>query len=343
MGVRNGRKISLGAFALAMGWLGLGVAAASAQEDVDEDFELEEDAEDRAVTDTTAAEREDADVDLMTDDMDAERLGDEQALVEEQVGVEEQRSSIDPYEAKDEDYFFLGGFYRHTFQPEWMLNWFFEESTGTNNPGGGLQFTWRKNSFSVVTSIWYLRAFVDGPFRANGDPVDEIEIIDSDVHAIFASADFLWSTDFNDVFALEYGIGVGLGGVFGEMRRTEAYPQNALSPDGPDGVHDRQESGPPYVACNGINDPLPTSPTQAEIDNGTDPDAMFPQFCDDNAVSMGRGGHFNVKADLPPVFPWLSIPHIALRIKPIAQLLIRVEGGFSTTGPFVGGSLAYGF
>lgn len=309
-------------------------AAEPGEQTVDDDFDLEEEAEDRDVVDASAAERGEDDVDLMTDDLDADRLGDEQALVEEQVGVEERRSSIDPYEEKGESYFFLGGFYRHTFQPDWMLNWFFQESTATDNGGGGLEFTWRKNSFSVITQVWYQRAATDGPYRANGDPIDEIEFIDADLHAVFASATFLWATDFNDIVALEYGVGVGIGGVFGDLRRTEGYPVNGLGdedPSRPGQFAFNGNFGGPYAPCDGVDSPLISDDNQ--------------QFCDDTSVEDNdRGGHFGVLSDdVPPVWPWVSLPHLGLRIKPIHQLVIRIEGGFSTLGPFLGGSVAYGF
>jgi len=40
--------------------------------------------------------------------------------------------------------------------------------------------------------------------------------------------------------------------------------------------------------------------------------------------------------------PWLALPHLALRFKPIKQLMMRVEGGFGL-GFFMGASAAYGF
>ena len=270
-----------------------GVVGADQGQSVDEDFELEEDAENRDVTSASAAETGE-DIDLMDDDMAASRVDDEQALVEEQVGVEQSRSTLDPYEEDDTGYFFLGGFYRHTFQPEWLLNWFFERSEGTNNPGGGLELTFRRNSFSIVASVWYQTAFVEGYFQANGDPIDEIEYIDSDLSVLFASATFLWSTDFNDVFAFEYGVGIGLGAVFGELRRTEAYPVN---------FEENGSTGGPYARCDGPASPL-------------DPDDGGPQFCDSTSVDFDEnGGHFDVKegrwsegGDIPNIFPWLAFP-----------------------------------
>ena len=50
-----------------------------------------------------------------------------------------------------------------------------------------------------------------GPFLANGDPPDDVEIIDSNLRAVLVGTTFLWSTMFNDYIGLEYGLGLGVG------------------------------------------------------------------------------------------------------------------------------------
>lgn len=320
----------------AAGWLAAFATPAAAQEpeqSIDEDFELEEEAVDQDVTDASAAETGE-DVDLMDDDaMGADRVDDEQVLLEERAGVETVRSTIDPYEAQDTDYFFLGALFRQTFQPEWMLNWFFEKSTGTDNAGGGLEFTWRRNSFSLVIQSWYQLARTEGSYQQLGDPLDEIEWIQSDLSLLFVSATFLWATDFTDWFAIEYGFGVGLGAVFGNLTRTEAYPTNALDEAG----NPRNPAPPPrdpYAPCTGLGQPIP--------------DGIGPAWCD--GIERDDPGNFQRVEErwsdgggVPNIYPWLALPHIALRFKPIKQIMIRIDGGFSTAGPFVGGTLAYGF
>lgn len=248
------------------------------------------------------------------------RLGDEQAVVSERLGVEEHRDSTDPYEDPTEGYFFAGLFYRHIFVPSFLLELFTDDSTAASNPAFGAELTYRKDGFDIVGSLWWASYAVEGPFRAAGDPVQDTEFIDSNLSVLFLSASFLWSTPFNDIFALEYGVGVGLGVVLGSLNRTEAYPS-----DGNDAVNG-------YAPCD-------------------DPGTPNVEYCDGPPVRGfcdGEGGHYCEEGkwsdggDVPNVVPWLAVPQLALRIKPIRQLMIRIEGGFGL-GFFLGGALNYGF
>lgn len=252
-----------------------------------------------------------------TRDLEAsDRLGDEQVLAEERLGVEEPRSSTDPYEDPTRAHYFLGLAYWHSFTPTFVLNLFTDESTKTNNSGFGLQFTYRKSSFDIVTSLYYQAFSVNGPFRGAGDEATETEIIDSNLKMLGVSVSFLWSSDFTDWFGVQYGLGFGVGGVLGDMIRTEAYPV-----------------GNGWEPC---------------VDR-SNPD---PLYCDPTSVADGEeGGHFGARArrwtqggSVPNVWFRAALPHLALRFKPIKQLMIRVDGGFDLfSGFFVGGSLNFGF
>ena len=46
---------------------------------------------------------------------------------------------------------------------------------------------------------------------------------------------------------------------------------------------------------------------------------------------------------MPTIFPWLEIPVLGFRIKPIKQLEMRLNGGFSITGFFFNFAAYYGF
>ncbi len=255
-----------------------------------------------------------------TDPTQSGLLSDEQAMTEEKMGVERTRPSTDPYEQPDKRYFFVGAFYRHAFVPEAILNLFADESTRARNPQVGAEFTIRKNGFDIITSLYYAQFKANGPFLGKNDTDTEVEIIDSNLQAIFAGVDLLWGTSFHDIVALQYGVGFGAGVMFGDVVRTEAYPNT-----GPG-------SNNGFSACNGPQDP-----------DGT--------FCDATSVGDGEdGGHFGVVSrrwtdggSVPNFWFRAALPHLALRIKPIRQLLIRLDGGFDLfSGLFVGGALAYG-
>lgn len=240
-------------------------------------------------------------------------ISDAQADAEDAAPVEEVRSGTDPFEEPSETYMFLGLGYRHTWTPGFILGLFTDEYEKTNNPGFGLEFTYRKDNFDIITSAYYQRFAVHGAFRGLDDADTETEIIDSDLAAIFVGVDLLWGTDFTPWFSLQYGLGLGLGVVFGDMSRNEAYPDANGEFNG-------------YSQCDGPGDP-----------NGGG-------YCD--APPAGHYGFFDKWAQggsVPNIY-LRAAPHIALRFKPIHQVVIRVDGGFDVfSGFFFGGALAYGF
>jgi hypothetical protein len=248
-------------------------------------------------------------------------LSDEQHSTEAEYGTgEEGRSSTDPFEDPHEAYYFVGAFYRHMIIPEFMLNLFLDEGSGSDFPAFGADVTYRKDGFDIVGSLWLARAEGQGAMRASGDPVQDTEFVETDLWVVFLSGTFLWSTSFNDWFAIEYGLGVGIGFVIGDVYRTEAYP-------GSDGD---------YVPCARPGDPA--NPSYCEA-----PGIEAPNQCQDGAGHYGcNEGKWSDGGDVPNVVPWLAIPHLALRFKPIKQVMIRVEGGFGL-GFFAGASAAYGF
>lgn len=261
-------------------------------------------------------------------------LGDEQSDARHELESADTRSNTDPYEDPTRQYYFLGFFYNHHFTSQFIIDLFTDEATGARNPALGLEFTYRKDGFDIITRAWYQSFFVEGAFRGPGDTEFETEIIDSNLKAIMASATFLWGTDFNDVVSLQYGLGLGFGVVFGDMYRDEAFPNDGTDPRTQS--YDRYQG---YSRCDTVGTP------GASV-TGSD------QYCDLNAVGAGMdGGHFGVKArrwtdggSVPVVWFRASIPHLALRIKPIKQLVIRLEGGFDIfSGFWTGGSISFGF
>ncbi len=235
--------------------------------------------------------------------------GDEQAVMEERFGVEGTREPTDPFEDPDQTYLFVGAFYEHTFTPTFILNLFLDESPGADNSGFGFEFSTRKEGMSLVLRAYYQGGRAEGPFRASGDPEGDTEYIDSNLWAAMASATFLWAVaEPSPLFAFEMGLGVGVGAVFGELIRTEAY---------------RDGSG--WKACDGPGTPNPAYCEGA----GGQYNYRQPKWFD--------GGN------VPNLWFRLSLPHIAFRFKPIHQLVARLEGGFQVPlGPWVGLSVLYG-
>lgn len=256
-------------------------------------------------------------------------LSDEQALYAERTGVEQHRDSTDPIELEGENYYFFGPLYRQIFVAPGIVELFVDRAMPVFNPGVGGEFTYRKNGFSIGANVWWQDLSFQGPFLAAGDPDENTEFLNSNWQSVFASASFLWSTEFNKYIAFEYGLEAGLGVILGDMTRTEGYRD-----DGPGSVNG-------FSPCAGPNDPRGQA-------------AGGPQYC--GATTSGgmtdadgeNGEHYGVVArkwssggSVPNVVPWLT-PRLGLRIKPIRQIQIRIDTGFMGFF-FFGGSLSYGF
>jgi len=257
-----------------------------------------------------------------TDDETPARLGDEQAEMADEEEREVFRDSTDPFEEEDTDYFFLGALGRAVIIPGFIQEPFVDGGIDGFNPGAGLTFNWRRNNFNVIANVWWNNAQGDGYFRAQGDPRTDTEYITVDLGVVFINAEFLWSFPITDWFAFEVGFDLGIGFIYGNLVRNEAYESSVGADD--------------WQPCDGANDPA--SPSYCET---AAPDPCY----------NTDGGHYNCTepnwftdgGDTPFVFPWVGLPHVALRFKPIHQFQIRVDVGYGLYNFYFGGSLSYGF
>lgn len=260
----------------------------------------------------------------MAAEEEPERLGDEQAEIADEEVREEYRDSTDPRELENTDYFFLGAFGRAVIIPGFIQSLFVDGGIDGFNPGTGLTFNWRRNNFNIVANVWWNNAQGDGFFRASGDPRTDTEFIDVDLGVIFINAEFLWSFPVVDWFAVELGFDLGFGFIYGTLVRTEAYETTTGAGD--------------WRRCTGPGDPATGGYCEAAVPTS--------ENCYD-----ANGGHYNCSepnwftegGDTPFIFPWVGLPHIALRFKPVHQFQIRVDGGYGLYSFFFGGSLSYGF
>jgi hypothetical protein len=217
-----------------------------------------------------------------------------------------------PREEKGRDYYFVGLRYRLLIVPTWLVNLFAEaeEFDGAVNSAFGPEFTYRKDDFDIIGSIWWAGYSAPrGYFRGSGDPVTSMEAIDSSLSALIFSADFVWSYPFDDVWAFTYGVEIGFAPVFGKLVRQEAYQDTS-------GWH----------RCRGPSDP-PSG-----------------EYCE--AGPPGGGGTYGVDenasgGDVPSVVPWAALLRLGLRIKPHRNIMARIDVGFGV-GFFLGLSANYG-
>jgi len=221
-----------------------------------------------------------------------------------------------PFEKPDTTYRFIGARFRYIIVPKFYMGIFGDGGTTVGVPAFGPEFTIRKNGFEYVMSMMYASYAMDPtPFKAKTDGNDAWEIVDTNIKSLYFMSDFLWSAETSPKFAFTYGGGFGLGIVFGDIHRQQAYPAAGGSPSDPNS----------YVPCTAQGMPNP-------MYCGRDND----HYGDYTEPSWANGG------SKPILFPWLAV-QTGFRFKPHKQFMGRVDIGWNIlNGPFFGLALNYG-
>jgi hypothetical protein len=209
----------------------------------------------------------------------------------------------------------VGPYLEGVVVPSFLLKLFLAASPTVFNPSFGATIAHRNaDGFSWVLGLGYAGYGFDGPFRAKGDPELDTEYLDSSLGLLNVRGMLLWSADISRTLSFEYGVGIELGVVLGEMKRSEAYKD--LNGD--------------YQACRGVNDPdmFYCEPTT----NGLKSNAYNEE-----------GAHYDVtEKRVPPVAAALMIPALALRYTPVDNIAIKVEAAFGLLQFTFGISATYG-
>jgi len=276
----------------------------------------------------------------VTDEQNHE-LSDDQTVLEERVGVE-RVDEFDPTERADTDYFFFGAIARGVIVPEFIQGLFVQTASGVGsstpvNLGVGAYFNYRRNGFNITAEAWYLGFGTTGYYRGLGALDTEFERIESSLGVVFGSFLFGWSFDITHWLAIDLGIGLGVGGVVGDMYRTEAHRGGDRSGElracsGPTDSSDGLGYCEDGIEQRGPNGRV----TSTTADGGTYQQPGGGPGNGPNPFYFGDGG-------VPPIFAWLDLPRVGIRIKPIRQVQIRLDGGYNLYGFNFGGSLGYGF
>lgn len=224
---------------------------------------------------------------------------------------------------------FIGAYWRHLWVPRFIQKVLFVQapsiSTGMFKlqPNLGLVATWRSASgFSVQFGLGHLGYHFDGYFRSKNDSADATEAVKSTMDFWHGTAAVLWSAEVVKELAFEFGLGVDLGFITGDIERTEAYydKRGWHMCDGPLTPALESDTGVPY--CNRPN-------------NGTDtdPSDKYGEHYHVKVGKMGDGGN------IPPVFLIPTIPMVAVRFAPIKELVIKWELGYSIVEFWTGASV----
>jgi hypothetical protein len=229
--------------------------------------------------------------------------------------VADANAGSSPVEESGKTYRAVGLRYRAVIVPKFMMNLFGDGGRTVLANGFGPEFTIRKDAFEYDFAAWYTSYAMDPtPFKASSDGADAWEIVESHVKVLYLTADFLWSHDLAPEFAFNYGVGAGFGFVWGDLKRTQAYP----------GTGADTSTGAGFQPCI-----APGSPN--------------PQFCgnDNNHYAGYTEPSWSGGGSKPIVFPWLVL-QTGFRYKPHKNFIARLDAGFGTSGFFLGLGADYG-
>jgi hypothetical protein len=243
------------------------------------------------------------------DDPDAPKAASKNA-----AAVADAEAGDSPIEEPGKTYRAVGLRYRAVIVPKFMMDLFGSGGRTVVANGFGPEFTIRKDAFEYDFSAWYASYAMDPtPFKAKSDGADAWELVQSHIKVLYLTSDFLWSHDLAPEFAVNYGVGAGLGIVWGDLVRTQAYNPGGANTSTGDG----------YVACN--------APGMATNDGN----CAIGKHYNYLEPSWANGG------SKPIVFPWLVL-QTGLRWKPHKNFIARLDAGFGTSGFFLGLGADYG-
>ncbi|MBX3232888.1 MAG: hypothetical protein KIT84_42300 [Labilithrix sp.] len=223
-------------------------------------------------------------------------------------------------------YFFVGLRYRGNLVPAFMLHIFLDEGKSVYTNMIAAEFEYRKDGFSLIPALAYHELGTgDILFREKNAPdiAGNYGLVNSGLKVMYAQLDVLWSARISKNVEFEYGAGFGVGAVFGTLQNSWVERDDANGTLAND-------AGQRYKRCETVGAPG-TGCNKADHQNSSV----------DKVGGYEERSWFNGGAK-PSIFPWISLPQIGLRIKPIKNFVGRVGLGFSLTGFWFGLEGQYG-
>jgi hypothetical protein len=236
-------------------------------------------------------------------------------------------ADLDPKENDQDPYMFIGVRWRDIVVPGFMIRIFAEGGPDAVNVFSiGPEFTYRKDGLEIDGALTYadysMNAFL---FKDKDDEVYAFERVSSKMKVIYVTVDVLfevWAEE-KGRFSFLIGGGVGFGGLFDELKRNQVYPRAGGTADTDDPSQ--------FDDCRGPSDPnIPVSDGEW-CDNDNE------HYGDYDEPSWANGG------SKPVIVPWLAVPQFSFRYKPVKQLQVRGDVGWSLSGFFFGMTHSYGF
>jgi len=230
----------------------------------------------------------------------------------------------DTKEDPTQRYYFVGLRYRGDVIPQFLTGLFVDRGATIFSNALGVELDSRKDGFSTVFALTYQNYNTgDILYLQKNQPTtaNNYSVVNSGLGAIYASVDVLWSLPIANHLDFEYGLGVGLGVVFGSLSDNWVYTTT---------------NGPYYDPTT--NQHFTKCPNQT-----ADPNCSTAAH---QNASVAKVGNYTEPAGIggpkPILFPMVNIPQLGLRFKPIKQFEGRLGLGFSLTGFWFGLSGDYG-
>jgi hypothetical protein len=210
----------------------------------------------------------------------------------------------------------FGPYFRFNVVPAFMLELMLDVApTPTGAAFGGLaSYRGNANGPTFDMGIGYASYSFTGAFRTKGGVPNDTEYIQSSLGLVHLTGSILWEAKIAEPLTFLYGVGLDLGIVTGQLKRTEAYQ---------DGNSGAWKKCPGIVPGSGFCQPPST------LGVSTDP-------------YNKKGEQYGVTdKGIPPVMGFPMLPHLALRYTPIDDLSLRVDAGYGIVQFWFGFVAAY--
>jgi hypothetical protein len=233
--------------------------------------------------------------------------------------------SSDVTEYPGQKYYFIGVRYRGDIVPTFLQHLFVDEGATVYSSTVGFEADIRKDNFSLIPALsfqeygmddtLYLQKGKDATFAGN------YSYVHSTLKGIYATADMLWSTKVAKDVDFEYGFGVGVGVIFGDLQNNWVYQTPNGEFTASNGRHFTKCQVPDtFAGCN-------------TVDHQNSTDRKVGNYVEKTWFGGGS---------VPNFFPWIALPQLGFRFKPAKQFEARLGFGFSLTGFWFGLSGDYG-
>ncbi|HEY1958028.1 MAG TPA: hypothetical protein VGH28_20545 [Polyangiaceae bacterium] len=255
----------------------------------------------------------------------------------------------DVLENKGQSYYFLGANYRLGLVPAFMINLFVDSGpTGVLGESSvGLSFDYRKDHFSIIPGINYSSYNMDPSiFTEKGKSgVNNTTVVAANLNALYLTMDLLWSVPIakGGQVDFEFGFAVGFGGIWGDLYNTWVSDNPAAS-----NTTFKGQDGTTYYQCTQTPGPNGVAAGNGSLPNGCNTSNHQNSEVSKTGPNAGKGYREPMWFDsgggsVPNILPWIELPILGLRIKPIKELEMRLQTGFSLTGFFVNFAAYFGF